>query len=408
MSSKRAGTYRTFYRDPVRIARASGCVIEDVDGRRLLDAYNNVPVLGHSHPGVAEAVRAELLRANTHTRYLDDAVDAYAGRLLSLLPQHIESVVFTCSGSEANDLALQVARYSSMAEGVIVVRRAYHGTTTATAAVSPSLSPQIPDTTECIDLPDHRSADFDAALAARVREAAAALESRGHGLAALLLDSTMTSEGIITGEHVRLSRTTDAVHDLGGFWIADEVQAGFRRTGPWFGFEKLGAAPDLVTLGKPMGAGLPIAAVAGPSVVFSDFGARQRYFNTFAGTPATIAAAGVVLDALSASGEEERITALAARLASGLEEAATASGAGGEVRANGLMVGLDLRTETRDEAAAGALAGEVVERMRELGVLISSTGPSSCVLKIRPPLVVAEAEVDEIARVCGEALSAAL
>lgn len=394
---RRAGTYRTFYAEPIRVASAHGCTITDVHGVDHLDAYNNVPVLGHSHPGIAAAVHAELLRANTHTRYVDEHVDDYAADLLALLPQHIEDVVFTCSGSEANDLALQVAAYTSMATGVIVARRAYHGTTSATAAISPSLSPAPRDHVVPVDIPSASAPDFEAQLAARVRAAAAELDRRGHGTAALVLDTTMTSEGIVAGEHVRLPAVIDAVHDAGGLFIADEVQAGFYRTGAWWGFEALGVAPDLVTFGKPMGGGMPVAAVAGPRVVFSDFGASQRYFNTFAGTPAPLAAAHTVLRTLRDGGFGERVPEAGRRLGGGLTEVLAAEGIEAEVRRAGLMVGIDLRPAVGgDERRAGELAAALVEAMRARRVLVSRTGPGDAVLKIRPPLVITDAEIDQL------------
>lgn len=393
---RRAGTYRTFYSEPLTVASAQGCTITDIHGVEHLDAYNNVPVLGHSHPGVADAVHAQLLRANTHTRYLDGIVDAYSRDLLALLPQHIESVVFTCSGSEANDLALQVAAYSSMSAGVIVVRRAYHGTTTATAAISPSLSPAPRDHVVAIDVPDADDPDFGLLLADRVRRAADELERRGHGTSALILDSTMTSEGIVAGEHVRLAEAVDAVHAAGGFYIADEVQAGFRRTGPWWGFESLGVAPDLVTLGKPMGGGMPVAAVAGPRVVFSDFGGQQRYFNTFAGTPAPLAAAHTVLTTLRDGGFGERVPEAGRRLGDGLTAALREAGIDGRVRRAGLMIGVDLRPAAADEAVAGAWTEALVEAMYARRVLVSRTGPGDAVVKIRPPLIITDAEIDRL------------
>lgn len=392
---RRAGTYRTFYSDPIRVASAQGCTITDTDGTDYLDAYNNVPVLGHSHPGIAAAVQAELLRANTHTRYLDDAVDAYSADLLALLPQHIEDVVYTCSGSEANDLALQIAAFTSMATGVIVARRAYHGTTSATAAISPSLSPAPRDHVVTVDIPSSSDPDFESVLAARVRAAAAELDRRGHGTSAFILDSTMTSEGIVAGEHVRIPAVIDAVHDAGGLYIADEVQAGFCRTGDWWGFESLGVAPDLVTFGKPMGGGMPVAALAGPRVVFSDFGASQRYFNTFAGTPAPLAAAHTVLRTLRDEGFGEKVREAGGRLGDGLTRALATAGVEADVRRTGLMVGVDLRPAVAgDEERAGEIAGALVEAMYARRVLLSRTGPGDAVLKIRPPLVITDAEID--------------
>ncbi|WP_029088772.1 aspartate aminotransferase family protein [Brevibacterium album] len=405
---RRAGTYRTFYSEPLEIDRAEGCTIIGADGRRYLDAYNNVPVLGHSNPEVAEAVHAQLLRANTHTRYLDPLIAEYTEELLALLPQHIEALVFACSGSEAVDLALQLARFTSMSEGVVVTRNAYHGTTAAVAEVSPSLSGAVPDRVALVDVPEPHRTDFDAELGRRVAEACRALTARGHGVAALLVDSTFTSDGILAGEGVRLTAAVDAVHAAGGLYIADEVQSGFRRTGSWWGYEHLGVAPDLITLGKPMGNGLPISAVAGPRVVFDDFGARRRYFNTFAGTPVPVAAAQAVLRALSRPGWAERVEEAGARLGHGLWEVCAEAGVHPDVRRSGLMLGLDLRPAHGGDAdAAGAHAGRLVEDLYRRGVLVSSTGPAGAVLKIRPPLVIADAEIDVLTATMRDALAEA-
>lgn len=390
------GTYRTFYSEPITVASAHGCTITDANGEDYLDAYNNVPVLGHSNEAVRSAVAAELGRANSHTRYLDEGVIDYAGRLVDRFPARLEAVVFACSGSEANDLALRLAAHATGRDGVIVTRHAYHGTTSAVAEISPSLvGAGIGDHVEPIDLPAWDAADFDELLAEAISVAARRLEARGHPLGASILDSAMASDGILKPRS--LAATARAVRAHGGLWIADEVQSGFGRTGAEWGFRRLDLTPDLVTLGKPMGNGLPISAVLGPREIFDDFGAEQRYFNTFAGTAVPVAAAEVVLSALESG-------ALTARAQDGgrllevlLAEAIGTSATPALVRRSGLMVGIDFETGGVTAEYAAERAKDMVERLYAERILVSTTGRAGTVLKIRPPLVITDDELRELA-----------
>lgn len=395
------GTYRTFYSTPLVVDSASGCVITDVEGRDYLDAYNNVPVLGHSDAAVREAVDAQLGRANVHTRYLDELVVDYAQRLVALFPDCIESLVFACSGSEANDLALRLAAHATGHDGVIVTAHAYHGTTSAAAAISPSLvGTEIGDHVETVDLPAFDDGQFDTVLAAGLRAAATRLSDRGHPLGAFILDSAMTSDGI--SQPRSLAQTAATVRELGGVYIADEVQSGFGRTGSAWGFEQLDVVPDLVTLGKPMGNGLPVAAVLGSHEVFDSFGASQRYFNTFAGTAVPVAAAEVVLSAL----ESGALTARADDGGALLEElllAATAdSSPPVQIRRSGLMVGIDFASPSTAAAkavpveTAARRAKTMVEYLYDEHILVSSTGAAATVLKIRPPLIITDEQLRQL------------
>ncbi|WP_152345976.1 aspartate aminotransferase family protein [Brevibacterium sp. CFH 10365] len=390
------GTYRTFYSEPLTVASAHGCTITDVNGEDYLDAYNNVPVLGHSSPTVRSAVAVELGRANSHTRYLDEGVIDYARRLVDRFPARLEAVVFACSGSEANDLALRLAAHATGRDGVIVTRHAYHGTTSAVAAISPSLAgAEVGEHVEPIDLPAWDAADFDDLLAEAIAGAARRLEARGHPLGAFILDSTVTSDGIL--EPRSLAVTAGTVRDHGGLWIADEVQSGFGRTGADWGFQRLDVIPDLVTSGKPMGNGLPISAVLGPREIFDDFGAEQRYFNTFAGTAVPVAAAEVVLTALESGDLAARAREGGRLLENLLTEAIEASGTPALVRRSGLMVGIDFETGGITAEAAAERAKEMVERLYAERILVSTTGRAGSVLKIRPPLVITDDELRELA-----------
>lgn len=399
------GTYRTFYSTPLVVDSAAGCVITDVEGRDFLDAYNNVPVLGHSCAAVRNAVDAQLARANVHTRYLDELVVDYAQRLVATFPDPIESVVFACSGSEANDLALRLAAHATGRDGVIVTAHAYHGTTSAVAAISPSLvGAELGDHVESVALPAWDDPQFDMVLAAAVRDAATRLAERGHDLGAFILDSAMTSDGI--SQPCSLESTVATVRELGGLYIADEVQSGFGRTGETWGFERLDVVPDLVTLGKPMGNGLPISAVLGPHDVFESFGAEQRYFNTFAGTAVPIAAAEVVLTALESGALTTRANEGGVLMRELLLAAIADCSVPAQVRANGLMIGIDFGSNGTTGAEAATVPAEtatrrakaMVELLYEEHILVSSTGPAGSVLKIRPPLIITDEQLRQLVR----------
>lgn len=387
-----APTYRLFYRQPFVAARGEGVWLYDADGARYLDAYNNVPAVGHSHPHVRRLVDEQLGVLNTHTRYLTEPVIAYSERLLSLFPEELTKVVYTCTGSEAVDLALRMIRYETGAQGVICTSHAYHGTTTAAAAVSPSLGPNnrigqdvalvaAPDTQR--DDPTTVASDF----AARVREAIAELRARGVGFAGMIVDSIMSSDGVQCDPAGLLAPAAQAVRDAGGLWIADEVQPGFGRLGAsWWGFERHGVVPDLVALGKPMGNGIPIGAVVGREDVMAAFGRDIRYFNTFGGNPVSIAAATAVLDVIDDEGLIDNVQRSGRRLMEGLTELAGRHARVGGVRGDGLFTAVEFVDPADGDSPDAATAAWVVNELRDRRILISASGPGENVLKIRPPL----------------------
>jgi 4-aminobutyrate aminotransferase-like enzyme len=376
--------YRLFYDRPVAFVRASGVHLYDADGNAYLDAYNNVPSVGHSHPRVAEAVSRQLLTLNTHTRYLTDGVVAYAERLLATHtlgePAH---AMFTCTGSEANDLALRIARHDTGGTGVIVTANAYHGVTASVAELSPSLGPNVPLGPHVRVVPAPApGVDFAAAVARAIGD----LESTGLRLAAFLADSLFSSDGVLPDPAGFLAPVAALVRAAGGLYIADEVQAGFSRTGShMWGYQRHGMSPDIVTMGKPMGNGLPIAGLVARRAVTEDFGRKARYFNTFGGNPVCVAAAAAVLDVL----DEEGLAANAAATGTLLKDSVTRLAAGsavlGEVRGAGLYLGVDVVSPQTGNPSA-EVASAIVNGMRERRVLISATGARGSILKIRPPL----------------------
>ena len=384
-----------FYADPVHVARGEGAWLLDADGRRLLDAYNNVPVVGHCHPRVTEAVVGQTRTLNTHARYLYAPLVELAERLLASMPPQarLDTVALVNSGSEANDIAWRVAAGVTRRDGAIVTQHAYHGVTAATADLSPEEWPEGFDPAHVARIPPDGGG-------AEVAAAAARLAVRGHGLAATFIDAGLTSDGIHPARAERLGEIVRATHDAGGLFVADEVQVGHGRSGEHlWAFAHLGIAPDFVTLGKPMGNGYPVAAVLTRRELIDGFAFEGRIFSTFGGNPVAAQAAIAVLDVIDDErviphvkhvGEllRERLYDLRARHPSILD-----------VRGLGLLVGVELDDPGR--------ANAVVNAMRDSGVLIGRTGPRDDVLKIRPPLVFGAEHTDLLVAALDAALARA-
>ena len=396
-----APSYRLFYRHPVVAVRGAGVWLYDAQGNRYLDAYNNVPAVGHSHPHVQRLVNEALGILNTHTRYLTEPVITYSERLLALFPPELTKVIYTCTGSEAVDLALRVARYETGAEGIICTSHAYHGTTSAAAQISPSLGPnnRIGPSVALVTAPDGRRDSPETMaddFADRVRAAITELRERGTGFAGMIVDSIMSSDGVISDPAGLLAPAARAVREAGGLWIADEVQPGFGRMGAaWWGFQRHGLVPDLVALGKPMGNGVPIGAVVGREDVMARFGRDIRYFNTFGGNPVSIAAATAVLDVIESEHLLDSVQRSGQRLLDGLGEIADRHPGIGGVRGTGLFTALEFIDADGDSPDA-ATASHVVNELRDRRILISASGPHENVLKIRPPLPFTTDDADRL------------
>lgn len=385
--------YRLFYEEPVEIVRGEGTLLFDADGNDYLDVYNNVASVGHCHPYVVDAIHRQLATLNTNTRYIQQSILSYSEQFLGTLPAEIGHVMFTCTGSEANDLAMRVARYYTGNQGVIVTSGAYHGLTSDVSAFSPSLGVGVPlgPHVRTISAPDrlrHGGNDnLVASLHREIREAIADLERHGFGVAAFIADMIFSSDGIFADPAGFLQPIIEEVHHAGGLFIADEVQPGFGRTGEhWWGFQRHNLVPDIMTTGKPMGNGIPIAAAAFRPELLTEFGRNIRYFNTFGGNSVSIAAAQAVLDVINnedlianAKTVGDYIQAEIARLATPYEQIA-------EVRGAGLFVGVDIVTDRESNTPDGEATLRVVNHMRRRRVLISASGPRGSVLKVRPPL----------------------
>ncbi|MCS3447191.1 MULTISPECIES: aspartate aminotransferase family protein [Bradyrhizobium] len=399
-----------FYQEPIRMARAEGVYMFDVDGRRYLDLYNNVPSVGHSHPRVVEAISRQAGLLSTHTRYLNDVVDGYAERLLATFPRGINHLVLTCTGSEANDLALRVAKVATGRTGFIVTETAYHGNSTAVTDVSPSSRPgqPLPPHVRAVPAPEmYRNpvGDPGQRFAESVAAAITDLERGGFGFAALLVDTIFSSDGIYADPAGFLAPTVKLVHDRQGLFIADEVQPGFGRTGAaMWGFARHGVVPDIVTMGKPMGNGFPMGGVAMRAALLDGFAAEVKYFNTFGGNPVAAAAGLAVLDVIEDEGLMQNALEAGRQLMDGLREIGNRHMTIGDVRGAGLFIGLELVRDRDSKEPAAEHASLLINRLRQRGILIGAAGPFGNTLKIRPPLCFGKDHADIFITACDEEL----
>ena len=399
----------TFYRTPLEIVRAEGVWLWDADGRRYLDAYNNVPHVGHCEPRVVEAVSRQLATLDTHSRYLHRGILDYAERLTATFDPALSQALFTCTGSEAMDVALRMAQAATGRTGIVATDNTYHGNTAAVSQLSTRRPPigGRPDHVRLVPAPDGlhpmggAASDQPVAFAANLRRAVDELEVAGHGLAALVVCPVFANEGLPGVWPGWLDAAAKVVREAGGLLISDEVQPGLGRLGTHlWGHGLLGAAPDIAVLGKALGNGHPLAACVARPGPMAAFRERFGYFNTTAATPVAAAAGSAVLDVMEQDGlldHARRTGDHLARALSGLDRPGVA-----RVTVHGLMAAVELVDGAgRPDPAR---AEDVVERMKAAGVLIGRIGREMHVLKIRPPLPFAPAHVDRLA----EALDGAL
>lgn len=385
-------SYRLFYENPLHVVRGEGVWLYDADGKAYLDAYNNVPSVGHCHPKVVEAISRQASVLNTHTRYLGDQILAYSERLLATFPSHLNRVMYTCTGSEAVDLALRIASYYTGGTGIIITENAYHGVTAVAAGISPSLGPNMPlgQHVMTVPAPDNyrdETGDVGVAFAAEVQKAIDFMIRRGIKPAAFIVDGIFSTDGIFSDPAGFLKPAVDIVQKAGALYIADEVQPGFGRTGEhMWGFMRHGVSPDIVVMGKPMGNGIPIAAAVMRSGVQERFGQDIRYFNTFGANHVSIAAANAVLDVMEEEGLQQNALNTGNYMLAGMRSLQAKFDCIGDVRGAGLFLGLEFVTDQKSKVQDGALGLKVVNALRENGVLISAAGIQGNVLKIRPPL----------------------
>ena len=400
-----------FYEHPVHLVRGEGVWLFDPDDRRYLDCYNNVPVVGHSHPRVVQAVTQQQRLLATHSRYLHEGIVELAERLKATLPPELDAVMVVNSGSEANDLAWRIARAATGRAGAVVTACAYHGLTEATHALSPEewARGEQPAYVATIPAPDgyrgpYRQEDdgWVQRYAAHIDDAARALGDRG--LAALYLDPAFTADGILSPPPTYLQEAARRAQAQGGLVVADEVQAGHGRSGTHlWSFQASGIEPDMVVMGKPMGNGFPVAALVVKSQLLGAVPEEVELFSTFGGNPVACAAALAVLAVIDDEGLVANAAKVGSYLRQGLLTLAERHPLIGDVRGEGLLLGVELTDEARGPAAGNAR--EVTEAMRERGILLSATGPAGNVLKIRPPLVFRHEHADLLLQALDEVLA---
>ncbi|KIQ18465.1 aminotransferase [Rhodococcus sp. MEB064] len=382
--------------DPLQIVSATGVTVTGSDGRTYLDAYNNVPHVGHCHPRVIEAITREMSRVNVHSRYLTDTPIDYAEALLDLFPSSLDRMFFTNSGSEANDLALRLARFQTGHTGVLISDHSYHGNTQALMSLTTGIKMSEPlgDHVRTFRAPDSRvtSTSLSDSLA-QVDAAIADLERGGHGVSAVLLDPLFSTEGLPDVPDGYMDGLCARVRAAGGLVIGDEVQSGFGRTAEHvWGFQAAAFVPDMVVLGKPMGNGFPLGAVIAPAGIVEPFSAANTYFNTFATTPAAAAAGHAVLQVMDSESLMERARESSTLFRKGFEELVHGDDRLTGVRGTGMFMGMQF-VDPATGAPDGSTAKAVVDAMRENGVLIGRVGRHDEVLKIRPPLAFGPADV---------------
>lgn len=407
-------SYRLFYRKPVHLVRGEGQYLWDAAGEKYLDAYNNVASIGHCHPAVIDAVYQQMQQLNTHTRYLHERILDYSEELLATMPGEIDRAMYMCTGSEANDLAIRVARAYSGGTGIIVSQEAYHGTSDLTSGVSPALGSGQPlaATTRLVPPPDRyrvAAPDLGEWFASEIQRQIDDMAAHGIKFAGFLADSIFSSDGVLPGPKGFLQKAVEVVHKNGGIFIADEVQPGFARTGEAFwGFARHGVVPDIVTTGKPMGNGIPVSGLLAKSSVLAAFSDDIPYFNTFGGNPVAMAAAQAVLKVIKEEQLQEHSRVVGEKLLHELLKLQEKYECVGDVRGAGLFIGFELVKDKSSKMPDKQLALDVTEKLRENRVLTSVAGPYGNVLKLRPPLAFQESDIDWLVGALDKSLSAAL
>ncbi|MDQ1130691.1 aspartate aminotransferase family protein [Microbacterium sp. SORGH_AS_0888] len=404
----------TFYTTPLELVSGEGVWLTDVDGKTYLDGYNNVPHVGHANPVVADAMNEQLRTLNLHTRYLNNRVVDYAEKLLSTFEDRLDRVFFTNSGSEANELALRVARQHTGNTGILISDFSYHGNTTSLAELTTGIHVAEPIGAHVrpIRIPDVLGADtdegklLDTALA-EVDAAIASLRAAGYGVSAFLFDSLFSTEGLVVPPAGYVEGVVNRVHAAGGLVIADEVQSGFGRVGTsMWGYQMFDIEPDLVVLGKPMGNGQPIGAAITTQALLEEFGSRNVYFNTFAGSPVSSAAGMAVLQVMEDQDLLRKTAELGDHIAAQLTLITATNPRIKSVRGRGLFFGLEIVHPDDRRTPDPAFTRALVEEMRERGILISRIGRHDNVLKMRPPLVCTREHADLLISTLDAALDA--
>ena len=392
-----------FYHNPVHIVCGEGPYLYDADGRRYLDCYNNVASVGHCHPHVVRALTDQARLLNTHTRYLHENVIEYAEMLANRMPGDLDICMFVCTGTEANELAMRIARAVSGNNGAIVMKGSYHGNSTLIHELSTAAWPAdgLPQHVVAVEPPNtyrgpHQGNDAGQRYADLVDDAIRELNARGEKTAAFLCDTIFDTQGTLQPPQDYFPKVYARVRKAGALCIADEVQAGLARTGRMWGFEHYDVIPDIVTLGKPMGDGHPVGAVVTTPEIASAFTRSNFYFNTFGGNPVSAAVGKAVLEVVDDEQLVDHVADVGTYLRGRLLSLAERHPNIGDVRGLGLFVGIELVEDRKTKAPAVEIARQLPDRLKEEGILIGVTGRLGNVLKIRPPLVFSQEHADQL------------
>lgn len=401
---------------PLHMTRGRGQYLITSSGRPYLDLVNNVCHVGHSHPHVVDAIARQAGLLNTNTRYLHETVLAYADRLTASMPDPLSVCYFVNSGSEANELALRLARAATGAHDALVVDGAYHGCTPNCVAMSPykfngagGAGPS--DWVHVVPMPDtyrgmHRDDDAGPAYALEVADVIGTACRNGRAIAALFVESMLSCGGQIPLPEGYLAAAAEHARNAGALYIADEVQVGFGRVGDAFwGFQLHDVVPDIVVLGKPMGNGHPMGAVITTPEIADAFDNGMEFFSTFGGNPVSSACGMAVLDVIERESLQDRARNLGRRFIEGARMLLDAHPAIGDIRGHGLFLGIDLVLDRTDRTPAPHIASRVVRDMTHHGVLLSTDGPHANVIKIKPPMVLEESDIDMTLRLLDSALA---
>lgn len=393
-----------FYSTPLHIVRGQGVELFDPEGRRYVDMYNNVPCVGHANPHVAEAMARQQSTLNVHSRYLHEGIVAFAERLTALHGPEIESVIFSCSGTEANEVALRMARMATGKAGIVCTNATYHGNSEAVGKMTRIGSGQntagdvraipFPEMLRPL-VPGASEDELCEAYLDRLRQVIRSFEEDGTGFAGLIVCSIFANEGLPDVPRGFMTRATEIVHEAGGLVIADEVQAGYCRSGVWWGYDVLGFKPDIVVTGKPMGNGLPLAATAASRRLVETFRSATRYFNTFASSPLQAAVGMAVIDVIERDRLAENVAAVGAFLKAALAERKGRFASIADVRGHGLFIGVEIAKTDAAREPDMDKAVDIINRLKGRGFLTSNAGAYRNVVKIRPPLVFKQSHAEE-------------
>jgi len=381
-----------FYKEPIYLEKGEGVWLYDKAGKKYLDVYNNVPVAGHCHPRIIASLTDQASKLNVHSRYISDVVVDYSEKLVSLHSDNLSKLQMACSGTEAVEIAIKMARIHTGGQGIICSNATYHGNSHETFRMT--IGPFEPEFRRVTYPESYRpikeglsQEELCTLYLKEVEKQIEGFSQDGIKFAGLIFCSLFANEGLPDFPKDYLTKVSKLVRDSGGVLILDEVQAGFGRTGTWWGYQLSNVSPDIAVMGKPMGSGLPVSGVIATEEISNTFHEKAFYFNTTAATPLQAAVAGTVIDIIQDEGLVENAEKIGGYLKTELLKIKDDFDYLGDVRGPGLFIGLDIVDNKEDKNPDKEKAIEIVEILKSKGVLISNAGQYRNVLKLRPPLV---------------------